>query len=161
MKLHINKRIIKTGDIVEVSWDAEEGSSPRLVMHTGFRETTLAVPETGSKKFRLKNAKGRHWIGLRCWVGNEDRLVKQRVFVYGTSKETDQFEYIDKESWWTRFANKCKRYWNFFTPEKKRLYIILLLLLAYQVLMSFGLFAICHIMMTLITFYLFWQIIKR
>lgn len=161
MRISINKRFVKAGEIVEVTWASEEGSSPRIVMHTGERETAIAVPENGSKKFRLKNAKGSHWIGLRCWVGNEEKLVRRRLVVWGKAKETDAFEYIDQESWWKRFSNGCKRYWDYFSPEKKRLYIILIFLIIYQLLMSFHLLAASQILMTVITFYIFWQVIKK
>lgn len=161
MKLNISKRILKAGDVVEVTWDAEAAGSPRLVMHTGQHETTLAVPESGSKKFRLKGAKGQHWIGLRCWTGNKDKLIRRRILVYGKAQESDAFEYVNPESRWSRFKNTCKLYWNSFTPEKKRLYAILLSLIGYQILMSCQLFTASQILMTIITFYIFWQVIRK
>ncbi len=161
MKLNLSKRIIKAGDVVEVTWDAEEATHPRLVMHTGQRETTLAIPESGCKKFRLKGSKGQHWIGLRCIAGNQDKLIRRRILIYGKVQEHDAFEYVNPESRWSRFMDKCKRYWNNFTSEKKRLYAILLALISYQVLMSFHLFTISQILMTVLTFYIFWQVIRK
>lgn len=162
MELKVNKRFVKAGDVVEVTWDAGEATSPRLIMHTGIRESALAVPQSGTKRFRLKGVKGKHWIGFKAWDGNQERVIKHRVFVYGKSKESDAFEYMDNQgNWFTRAKLHMKRWWNLFTPEKKRLYILLIVLLVYNSLLSFGLYSISQILFTLILFWLFWQIIKR
>lgn len=162
MKLKVDKRFVKAGDIIEVTWDAEEASSPRIVMHMGLRESTLSVPQSGSKRFRLKQANGKHWIGLKVWDGNKETTITHRIFVYGKTQESDSFEYIDKGStWWRRTGDKIKRWWASYTPDKKRLYILLLLLIAYQGLFSFGYFYLCNLFLTGIIFWLFWQITKR
>lgn len=160
MRLKIDKRLLKAGSIIEVTWDAEEASSPRLVMHTGTHETTIAVPESGSKKFRLKSS-GLQWIGLRCWAGNQDKLIRKHLCVYGKGSHTDKFEYIDRPNWWSRLKGYCSKYWNYYTPEKRRLYVVLLMLIAYQILLSCGLFQVSQIAIMGITLYLFWQIVKR
>ena len=162
MKLKVDKRILKAGSVVDVSWDAEDTVSPRIVIHTAQRETTLAVPSSGSKRFRLKNAGLSQWIGLKVWDGHEEKLIKHRVFVWGRYTDSDAFEYMDHhDSWWTRTRNAVKRWWNMFTPEKKRLYVLLLLLLAYQTILGSGYLYAAHLMLTAIIFYLFWQIVKR
>lgn len=162
MKLTVDKRFVKAGNVVEITWDAEGATSPRIVMHTGKRESTLSVPSSGSKRFRLKGVKGSHWIGLKVWEGNEEKTIKHRVFVYGKAPENDAFEYMDRQdNWLSRIKNYFKRWWSMFTPEKKRLYILLLLLLAYQTMFSLALFTVAQILFTAIIFWLFWQIIKR
>lgn len=161
MKLNIDKRIIKAGDVIEVAWDAEQAESPRLVIHTGAHETTLSIPDSGSKKFRIKATKGQHWIGLRCMTGKEDKLDRRRFFVCGKMRESDAFEYVDKTDRWGSMKEKCKRFWNSFSAEKKRLYGILLALLAYQGLMSFQLYTASQILMTILTFYIFWMVVRR
>lgn len=162
MKLKVNKRFLKAGSVVEVTWEAEDVSSPRIVIHTGKRESTLAVPSSGSKRFRMKNAGLSQWIGLKAWVGKEEELLRHRLFVWGTYSEGDAFEYMDRrDSWWKRTLDGVKRWWNLFTPEKKRLYVILLLLVAYQTVLGMGYLYFSHLMLTAVIFYLFWQIIKR
>ena len=162
MQLKVDKRFLKAGNVVEVSWDAGDTTSPRLIMHTGKRESTLAVPQSGSKRFRLKGVKGQHWIGLKAWEGNQEKLIKHRVFVYGKSHDSDAFEYMDRpDSWISRKKVAIKRWWAMFTPEKKRLYLLLLMLLGYNMLLSFGLDSASQIVFTLIIFWLFWQIVKR
>lgn len=162
MQLKVDKRLVKAGNVVEVSWDAGTSTSPRIVMHMGKRESTLSVPQLGSKKFRLKGVKGRHWIGLKAWDGNKEVIIKHRLFVYGKSYENDAFEYMDKrEGLFSRFTHYVKHWWGMYTPEKKRLYVLLLLLLGYQLLFSFALYTVCHLLLTGIIFWLFWQVIRR
>lgn len=162
MKLTVDKRLIKAGNVVEVSWDAGTATSPRIVIHTHNRESILSVPQTGTKRFRMKNSQGQHWIALKAWEGNTETVVKRRIVVYGTAQQNDSFEYMDNHnSWWNRKVDAVKRWWNSFTTEKKRLYIILLMLIAYQILFSFGFFYVCHLLLTLLIFYIFWQVIKR
>lgn len=161
MKLKVNKRFVKAGEVVEVSWDSEIATSPRLIMHTGIRESSLAVPESGSKRFRLKGVKGQHWIGLKAWDGNQERLIKHRIFVYGKSRESDSFEYMDKQNWFDKLRQGVKRWWGMYTPEKKRLYVLLILLLVYNLLFSLALYNVAQILFMLIIFWLFWQIVKR
>lgn len=162
MKINVNKRILKTGQVVEVTWDAGGAVSPRLVIHTGRRETTLAVPSSGTKRFRMKNAGMSQWIGLKVWDGSEEKLFKKRLVVWGRPAESDAFVYMDHpDSWWKRTRHAVKRWWNLFTPEKKRLYVLLLLLVLYQAILGLGYFYAAHLMLTAIIFYLFWQIIKR
>lgn len=162
MRLKVNKRWVKVGDLITVNWNAEGTVSPRIIMHMGRRETALAVPDSGEKKFRLKDARGSHWIGLKVWQDGQEKLIRHRIFVYGKSQTGDSFEYMDrKDSWWCGLKTKMSRWWNCFTPEKKRLYILLLLLITYQTLFSFMLFTACHLLLTGIIFWLFWQIIRR
>lgn len=162
MKIKVNRRILKAGQVVEVSWEAESAVSPRLVIHTGKRESTLAVPVSGTKRFRMKTPGMSQWIGLKVWDGNEEKILKHRLVVWGRPAESDAFEYMDShDSWWKRTRNAVKRWWNLFTPEKKRLYVLLLLLLVYQTILGLGYLYGAHLMLTAIIFYLFWQIIKR
>lgn len=163
MKIYVDKRFVKVGGVVTVRWDAEGATGPRIIMHMGRHETALAVPEKGEKKFRLKDSRGSHWIGLQSWVNGKEETLRHRVFVYGKPNVNgDKFEYLNgKPSWWNQIKERCKRWWSFFPSEKKRLYILLLLLIAYQVLFSFMLFTACRLLLTGIIFWLFWQVIKR
>lgn len=161
MNINISHRLLKAGNIVEVKWECTDADSPRLVLHNDKRETTLAVPPEGVKKFRLKGTSGMTWIGLRAYVNGQDKLIKRRLLVWGKAPKGDKFEYVDSNSGRpNRFKAAITRWWNMFTPEKKRLYVILLLLLAYQLVMAFSPIA-AHWFLTGIIFWLFWNIIKR
>lgn len=161
MKLTINKRILKAGTVIEVTWDCGKCDSPRLVMHTGKRESVLAVPPTGSKRFKIKSSKGEHWIGLKAVDYGKELLVKRRFFVYGTNNETDSFEYMDRrDNFFTRIKTNVLRWWNMFTPEKKRLYLIMLSLLAYQFVAALWP-EVGRVMFYCIIFWLFWMIAKK
>lgn len=161
MKLQVNKRLVKAGEIIEIKWDAEEGNMPRLVLHNGEKEITLSVPQKGEKQFRMKGKKGLHWVGLLTMVGETEKRKRHHFWVYGSAKTTDEFEYMDhQDTTIGRMQDSMKRWWNMFSPEKKRMYILLLLLMLYQFL-AVASPAVGGILLYGIIFWLFWQVIKR
>lgn len=164
MKLQINKRIVKAGDIIDVEWDSEEGNSPRLILKSGNNSTSLSVPLSGSKRFKMKGVKGSHSITLIADVYGKEKSVKKRIFVYGQKKETDDFEYIDRgdASSINRWNNSIQQWWQSFSHEKKTLYKLLLMLLAYNALSTIPAAAdFALILFYGILFWLFWQVIKK
>lgn len=164
MRLDISKRIIKAGDVLEVTWNAEGANAPRLILRTGQRESSLAVPESGTKRFRMKGKKGPHSVSLTANEYGRERSIKKRVFVHGHTAETDEFEYVDRgdASPINRWNSSMQAWWRNFTPEKKRLYIILLLLLAYHAFSRMPSFAeYADILFYGIIFWIFWKVVKR
>lgn len=160
MKLNVNKRIVRAGDTITVQWDEQEASNARLVLHSGQREMELAVPSSGEKQFRLKGQRGLQWIALKCYVGNSEKIIKHRMLVWGSHRRTDDFEYMDRQdTWMGRMQSGLKRWWNYYSPEKKRLYILLLLLLCYQ-FMATAWPQAASVLLYVIIFWLFWQVIK-
>lgn len=161
MKLKVDKRFVRAGEIVTVRWDAEDGNSLCLVLHNGDREVMLNVPPSGEKQFRMKGKKGMHWIGLKARVGNVEKMKRHHFLVYGTAKTTDDFEYMDHEDTTLgRMQRNMRLWWNSFPPEKKRMYILLLLLMLYQFL-AVSMPQLAGILLYAIIFWLFWQVIKR
>ncbi len=164
MQLNISKRIVKAGDIVDVTWDAQEGTNPRLILETGNRQSTLSVPAAGSKRFRLKGSKGRHSITLITDRNGREKSLSRRIFVYGKAPETDEFEYVDRgdASPLNRWNNAVRNWWAGYTPERKRLYILLISLLAIHSLGSIpSLSTIAEVAYYVLIFWLFWQVVKR
>lgn len=164
MRLNIDKRFVKAGTVIEVSWNAEEGNLPRLVLQSGQRETSLAVPLSGTKRFKMKGNKGKHCVKLVTNIYGKEKTISKRIFVYGNAEETDEFEYIDHgdASTMNQWKASCSRWWNSYTPEKKRLYILLLLLLTSNIIRSIpSLSFLSDILFYAIIFWLFWQVVKR
>ena len=164
MRLNISNRIVKAGNIIEVSWDSEEGNNPRLVLETGVHQSVLSVPESGTKRFRLKGSKGKHCVKLYANVYGKEKCVSKRIFVYGKAMDTDEFEYVDRgtTSPLSRWNNYFHNWWNGFTPEKKRLYMILLSLLVIHsagTVQGFAVFS--EVGYYVLVFWLFWQVVKR
>lgn len=161
MKLQVNKRIVRAGEVINVKWDAEDGNEPRLVLHDGSREISLSVPSSGEKQFRMKGKRGIHWVALVCMVGNKQKRKRHHFWVHGSVKTTDEFEYMDHEDTTIgRMQRNMKLWWGSFAPEKKRMYILLLLLLLYQFLAAASP-QLGGILLYGIIFWLFWQVIKR
>lgn len=161
MKLKVNKRFVKAGDVIDVKWDAEEGNSPRLVLHNGNREAVLTVPMNGEKQFRMKGKKGLHWVSLKTMIGETEKEKRYYFWVYGSAKKTDEFEYMDHEDTpMGRAQQNLRRWWASYPPEKRRMYVLLLLLLLYQFLIAASP-QLAGILLYAIIFWLFWQVIKR
>lgn len=164
MRLNVSKRIIKAGEILEVTWDCEECTDPHLILQTGNRESVLSVPPSGTKRFRMKGSVGKHSVGLRCNLYGKEKTTKKRILVYGKVKDTDEFEYVDRgdASPMSRWNQGIQNWWASYTPEKKRLYILLLLLLAIHMLSSIPSFAfLSNIIFYVTIFWLFWQVVKK
>lgn len=163
MKLRISKYLVKAGDIIEVKWDADEGTDPRLFLSTGNHDVSLSVPLNGSKRFKMKKS-GLHHVKLLTEVYNKPHSTTRYFYVYGKMKDTDEFEYVDRgeASPIHQWNNGVANWWNSFSAEKKRLYILLLLLLGINML---GSIPSMHAMSTLLfygtIFWLFWQIVKK
>lgn len=161
MKLNVNKRIVKAGEVINVKWNAEEGNSPRLALYDGNREIILTVPISGEKQFRMKGRRGLHWIALRTMVGETEKQKRHYFWVYGSAKTTDDFEYMDHQDTPVgRFQQNIKRWWDAFPPEKRRMYVLLLLLMLYQFL-AVAAPQLGGILLYGVIFWLFWQVIKR
>lgn len=163
MKIQVDKHIMRAGDVVEVTWEARGCTDAAIIMHTGNNETRIAVPEVGTKKFRLKGTTHLNWIAI---AGNEYGKNKQQrsfICVYGKPK-TDEFTYMDGSEPWhgklNSFWYRMKSTWGAYPQEKKRLYWILLALMAYQFIMRTSP-ELASILLMGIIIYIFFQIIKR
>ena len=163
MKIQVDKHLMRAGDVVEVTWEARGCTDASIIMHTGNNETRIAVPEVGTKKFRLKGVTHINWIGI---AGNEYGKVREQrsyIFVYGKPK-TDEFTYMNGSEPWHGKVNslwyRMKSVWGAYPVEKKRLYWILLALMLYQFIMSASP-ELSKILLTGIIIYIFFQIIRR
>lgn len=163
MKLSITNRILRAGDIQEITWDNSGGSNQNLVVHTGRREVSMQAEMSGTKKLRMKGGSLINWVGLRTEEYGKVTTLKRYFLVLGKQKETDSFEYVGQSPVNDRLRSASdwmKRWWGMYTPEKKRLYIIVLILFFYQLLLphhpdlASGFLTAC-------IFYIFWIIIRK
>lgn len=165
MRLNVSKRFIKSGEILEITWNSEEATAPRLILKTGSRQSSMAVPESGSKRFRMKRTNGGgHCVALTANVYGKEKTIKKRIFVYGKAKDTDEFEYVDRgdASPLRRWNGSIDQWWKSFTPEKRTLYKLLLLLLTCNFTRSVpSLQPFSEVLFYIIIFWLFWQVVKK
>lgn len=159
-----NKSIIKGGEIIEISWDGQDCSDLQLIIETGNKKTLLNVPQSGSKKLRMKGGSLLNSISLKGTDRNgKKRSSKRTLFIWGKQKEFDDFEYVNDKSVKNKLSSigqRIKLWWNMFTPEKKHLYIILVTLCIYHVFLNlYPLFA--SILMMGLIMWIGWMIIKK
>ncbi len=164
MKFNISRHILKVGDIIEISWNSEGANDPRLILNTGDRQSTLSIPETGNKRFRLKSSKMHQTVKLIANSNGKETCITKHLFVWGKKKETDEFEYVDlgDASPMKRWNSAIQNWWQSFTPEKKKLYFLLLWLLGFNIIRSIPAIAsAADIILYIAIFWLFWQVIKK
>ena len=163
MKLSIDKRILKAGSVIEVQWDNSGGANQELVVHTGNRESVLPVTMSGSKRLRMKGGHLLCWIGLRTQEYGRVRTLRRYFLVYGKGETTDRFEYVGtnpSDSRLEQAKSAMRRWWNAYTPEKQRLLKILGIILVYEFVLPRNP-GLASIVLTILVFYIFWQVIKR
>jgi len=163
MQLKIDKRFLRGGSIIQVTWDAQGHGSPELVIHTGDRESAIPVSQQGTKRLRMKGGHLLCWIGLQVNDGGRIRTTRRYLLVVGRQQETDDFEYIGQNpvrdratQWWAGI----RRWWAGYSTEKQRLMTLLGLLCLHQIVLSFSPIAASMVMM-LAMLYILWIIMRR
>lgn len=171
MTFTIDKTIVTEGDIVEVCWDCPGADSAELTIDNGFKTTTLPLPMSGSKRFRLNRSKGRTRLVVTATVGGK-RFSKTRkirvkeIPVTKTETIDHQGRRMGKlQQWmalpkWQTWRSRFRQGWQMMPPEKRlasRLLLILggVLLLAtfFPMLLLIGLFGL--------SMYLMWIVLRR
>ena len=171
MTFSTDKSTVTEGDIVEVRWDCPGADSAELTIDNGYKTSTLPLPLSGSKRFRLHRSKGRTRLIITATAGGKQfkKTCKVKVKEIPVTKA----ETIDPRGrrmsklrqWmslpkWQSWRMRFRQGWQMLTPEKRlasRLLLILggVLLLAtlLPVLLLIGLFGL--------SMYLMWILMKR
>ncbi len=134
MRLNVDKWVARNGSIIEVSWDATGMSRPQLIMKVAGKETIIDVDLVGSKKFRLNGTSHRRDISLSAIdEKGKQRRIDRSVFTWGKSKDSNVYDSYTRISplgeKLTSYGQSVKNMWERFPREKRRLYIILILLM--------------------------------
>ena len=91
------------------------------------------------------------------------RTLRRYFLVYWKGETTDRFEYVGtnpSDSRLEQAKSAMRRWWNAYTPEKQRLLKILGIILAYEFVLPRNP-GLASIVLTILVFYIFWQVIKR
>lgn len=160
----LNHRIIRADEILEITWDCVDSDRQELVIQTGTKQSVLPVELYGSKKIRLKNHQDKTVIMLRTYKDGKMKTDSKRVWVRPAKQHLDEFEYVDNDNFLVR---KCKEFvkdirlaWNMFSPDRKQLYIVWLMLMVYLVILPFHATASIFVMYAIVC-YLFWALFFR
>ncbi len=171
MKFKVSKRIVREGDIVEVTWECPEAESARITIDNGYRSASAVVPSSGSKKYKLNRSKGRTRITL--FANCHDTSVHREIFIIVRKSRSsraksednvyDSYTRMDKPNVKQRFRifrERLSYAWQYVPAQKKLAYTLLLLLSLVMLLSAFipkvtyfGLFALAA--------YLLWYIYKK
>lgn len=162
--LKLSHRIICSEEILEITWDCVNYDQQELIIQTGEKQSVIPVEPYGSKKIRLKNAGEKTVIAVRTYRNGKVKTHSKRVWVRPAKQKLDDFEYVDGGNWlvrkWREWKNDIRLAWNMFSPDKKQLYIVWILLLGYLVILPFSA-TISMIYLYGILIYLFWALFYR
>jgi hypothetical protein len=171
MTFTVDKTVVTEGDIVEVRWDCPGADNADLTIDNGYKTTTLPLPLSGNKRFRLHRSKGRTQLVITAMVDGKRYSKTQKVKVKEipvTKAETVDCrgKRIGKlRQWmslpkWQMWKSRFRQGWQMMPPEKRlasRLLLILggVLLLAtfFPALLLIGLFGL--------SMYLMWILMRR
>ena len=171
MTFTTDKTVVTEGDIVEVRWDCPGADNAELTIDNGYKKTSLPLPLSGSKRFRLHRSKGRTRLVITATVGGKRYSKTQKVKVKEipvTKAETvdhrgrrmgklRQWMSLPKwQSWRMRF----RQGWQMMTPEK-RLASRLLLILGGILLLATFLPVLLMVGLLGLSFYLMWILMRR
>ena len=171
MTFTTDKTVVTEGDIVEVRWDCPGADSTELTIDNGYKTTTLPLPLSGSKRFRLHRSKGRTRLIITATVGgkrySQTRKVKVKEIPVTKAETVDhrgqrmsrwkQWMSLPKwQSWRTRY----RQGWQMLTPEK-RLASRLLLILGGVLLVATFLPALLLLGLFGLSLYLMWIVMRR
>lgn len=160
----LSHRIIRAGEILEISWHCSDTERQELVIQTGEKQSVLPVEPFGSKKIRLKTPGEKTVIALRIYQGDKTKTHSKRVWVRAAKEQLDEFEYVDSGNFlvrqWREWKKDIRSSWQSFSPDKKQLYYVYLMLLAYVMVMPFFPTASVYVIYGIIL-YLFWTLFLR
>ena len=171
MTFTTDKSVVTEGDIVEVRWECPGADSAELTIDNGYKATTLPLPLSGSKRFRLHRSKGRTRLIITATV--EGKKFSKTLKVKVKEIPVTKAETVDHRGrrmsklrqWmslpkWQSWRMRFRQGWQMLPPEKRlasRLLLILsgVLLLAtfFPTLLLVGLFGL--------SMYLMWIVMKR
>lgn len=171
MTFTTDKSVVTEGDIVEVRWECPGADSAELTIDNGYKATTLPLPLSGSKRFRLHRSKGRTRLIITATV--EGKKFSKTLKVKVKEIPVTKAETVDHRGrrmsklrqWmslpkWQSWRMRFRQGWQMLPPEKRlasRLLLILggVLLLAtfFPTLLLVGLFGL--------SMYLMWIVMRR
>lgn len=162
---NLSHRIIRAGEVLEITWASPDADQVELLIRTGEKQSVLPVEQAGVKRIRLKNADGKTVTSLRTYKQGKVKIQNKRIWVRPAKEEKlDEFEYVDGGNFfvrqWRTWKNDILSSWRFFSPDKKQLYWVYLLLLAYVVILPFYPTASVYVIYGIIL-YLFWVLFLR
>lgn len=171
MTFTTDKTVVTEGDVVEVHWDCPGADSAELTIDNGYKATTISLPLSGSKRFRLHRSKGRTRLVVTATVGGKQYSKTQKVKVKDiplTKAETVDHRGHRMSKWrqwsslpkWQSWRMRFRQGWQMLTPEK-RLASRLLLILGAVLLMATFLPILLLVGLFGVSMYLFWILMKR
>lgn len=171
MKFKVSRRIVREGDIVEVTWECPEAESARITIDNGYRSASAVVPSSGSKKYKLNRSKGRTRITLSA--NCHGTPVHREIFIIvrkarsskakGDNTVYDSYTRMDKPNLQQRFKifrERLSYAWQYVPAQKKLAYKILLLLLVVMLISAF-IPKVTYFGLLAVAAYLLWYIYKK
>ena len=167
MTFTIDRTKVTEGEIVEVKWDCSGAQTASLTLDNGYTNTTMAIEQVGTKKFRL-NRVGNTTVTLTTSNGKKETTKKHKIKV--SAKKYDTYQRVGDnklKDWWEKITKGVKNYfsrvkygWNIMPKDKKQATTSLIIILAIMIVSSFFPSAV-FFGLSLLAIYCFYILMKK
>lgn len=143
IKFSIDRKSAGEGEYVTLSWDCGMPDSATLTIENGYRTSRLQLPDSGSRTVLIEKSKGKTTFRLAATWGTRKEVSELSVKVKNL-KTIRAKAYRPKRgktlsfrglwgrivSWWRSFTGRLSYAWRVMPPRQKRIYKIVLIVLA-------------------------------
>ena len=141
----VDRKSVREGETVMVTWDAGVPDAVTLTIENGYETSRLQLPDSGSRAVMIAKSKGK--TTLRLAVAQGGRVERRELCVKvknikpirakayrPKSHRNRQFSLKNLPrrigEWWRTFCSRMRYAWQVMPPKQKRIYRILLIVLA-------------------------------
>lgn len=143
IKFGVDRKSAGEGEYVTLSWDCGMPDSVTLTIENGYRTTRLQLPDSGSRTILIEKSKGKTTFRLAAAQGTRKEVSELSVKVKNLktirakayrpkSGKTFSFRGLWGRvvAWWRSFTGRLSYAWRVMPARQKRIYKIMLILLA-------------------------------
>ena len=143
IKFSIDRKSAGEGEYVTLSWDCGMPDNVTLTIENGYRTSRLQLPDSGSRTVLIEKSKGKTTFRLAATQGTRKEVSELSVKVKNL-KTIRAKAYRPKRgkhfslnglwgrivAWWRSFTGRLSYAWRVMPPRQKRIYKIVLIVLA-------------------------------
>ena len=141
MIFKVDRHRVTEGGVIEIQWDCTLAEQVSLELNNGYKNSTIQLPISGSKKFRLNRSKGLTKLTIIAQI--KGKPYKKSSYVYVGKMKVTRAETVDNQGnsmnklqiWrsqlvtkWRNWRNKMRYAWGCLDDKKRMAYTIMLMI---------------------------------
>lgn len=143
IKFSIDRKSAGEGEYVTLSWDCGMPDNVTLTIENGYRTTRLQLPDSGSRTVLIEKSKGKTTFRLAAAQGTRKEVselsvkVKNLKTIRAKAYRPKRGKHFSLKglwgrivAWWRSFTGRLSYAWRVMPPRQKRIYKIVLIVLA-------------------------------